>query len=153
MRGAAGLMIHDRVHGTHYWDMIKDGYYRGLEQEFVRPDGMLNFYRSARTGIGQNGACSRPTCGRWRRTSPTAAWLDMITKGMPEAWATGPQVESVPYPAVMVTRAVTDGSALDVVLRPTNGGGRHPVEVSQLRRRAPSTGSSAGPPRLSLIHI
>jgi hypothetical protein len=56
MRGAAGLMIHDRVHGTHYWDMIKDGYYRGLEQEFVRPDGMLNFYRSARTGIGQNGA-------------------------------------------------------------------------------------------------
>ncbi len=49
-------MIHDRVHGTHYWDMIKDGYYRGMEQEFVRPDGMLNFYRSARTGIGQNGA-------------------------------------------------------------------------------------------------
>ena len=36
--------------------MIKDGYYRGLEQEFVRPDGTLNFYRSARTGIGLNGA-------------------------------------------------------------------------------------------------
>ena len=49
-------MIHDRLHGTHYWDMIKDGYFRGMEQEFVRPDGMLNFYRSARTGIGQNGA-------------------------------------------------------------------------------------------------
>ena len=56
MRGAEGLMIHDRLHGTHYWDMIKDGYFRGMEQEFVRPDGMLNFYRSARTGIGQNGA-------------------------------------------------------------------------------------------------
>ena len=52
MRGAAGLRIHDRLHGTHYWDMIKDGYYRGMEQEFVRPDGTLNFYRSARTGIG-----------------------------------------------------------------------------------------------------
>ncbi|MEA2310939.1 MAG: hypothetical protein QOE28_907, partial [Solirubrobacteraceae bacterium] len=35
MRGAAGLMIHDRIHGTHYWDMIKDGYFRGMEQEFV----------------------------------------------------------------------------------------------------------------------
>ena len=52
MRGAAGLRMHDRLHGTHYWDMIKDGYYRGMEQEFVRPDGTLNFYRSARTGIG-----------------------------------------------------------------------------------------------------
>ena len=59
--------------------------------------------------------------------------LDMITKGLPEAWVTGPQVELVPYPAVMVTRGVTDGSALDVVLRPANGGGRHPVELSQLR--------------------
>jgi len=54
-------------------------------------------------------------------------WLDMITKGMPEAWVTGPQVESVPYPAVMVTRAVTDGSALDVFAprerrRPPSGG-------------------------------
>ena len=42
------------VHRRHH--VTKDGYYRGLEQEFVRPDGMLNFYRSARTGIGQNGA-------------------------------------------------------------------------------------------------
>ena len=73
-------------------------------------------------------------------------WLDMITKGLPEAWVTGPQVELVPYPAVMVTRAVTDGSALDVVLRPANGGGRHPVELSQ-PRPAPRTGSRAGPPR------
>jgi hypothetical protein len=68
----------------------------------------------------------------------------MITKGMPEAWATGPQVESVPYPAVMVTRAVTDGSALDVVLRPTNGGGRHPVELSQLRRAGAEYGVIGG---------
>ena len=72
-------------------------------------------------------------------------WLDMITKGMPEEWVTGPQVESVPYPAVMVTRAVTDGRALDVVLRSTNGGGRRPVELSQLRPGAEYgvTGGSA----------
>jgi hypothetical protein len=234
MRGAAGLMIHDRLHGTHYWEMIKDGYYRGLEQEFVRPDGTLNFYRSARTGIGQNGASFstdlRPMAPHladrgWallraafeerdgKLVTPLAnrerlldtanynfhplkayayiieearevgdeqaaqaawdevqqrmemyiddrgwlvvpgasmgahlgiarslngrksGWLDLITRGMPKAWAEGPQLESVPYPAVMVTRAVTDGTALDAVLRSTNGGGRQRLELSQLRPR------------------
>ena len=232
MRGAEGLMIHDRLHGTHYWDMIKDGYFRGMEQEFVRPDGMLNFYRSARTGIGQNGASFsndlRPIAphladrgwtllraafqeqdGRlvtplakrdklldtgnysfhplksycyiideareagdeqaaeaaWDEvkdridvkidergwlvveeaslsshialsralTGRKAGWLDMIEKGMPQEWLDGPQLESVPYPQVLVSRAVTDGEALDAVLRSTNGGGRVAVELSQLR--------------------
>ena len=77
MRGAEGLPIHDRLHGTHYWDMIKDGYFRGMEQEFVRPDGMLNFYRSARTGIGQNGASFstdlRPVAAAPRRPRLDAA--------------------------------------------------------------------------------
>jgi Linalool dehydratase/isomerase len=232
MRGAAGLIIHDRIHGTHYWDMIKDGYYEGMESEFVRPDGMLNFYRSARTGIGLNGASFStdlrpmvphladrgwallraaygeqdgklvtPLAGRdklldtanyayhpmkayayiieeareagdeeaaeaaWEEVQgriemhidergwlqvPGASvgahlaiarslngrksgWLDLITKGMPEQWLVGPQLESVPYPAVMVTRAVNDGGVLEAVLRSTNGGGRFPVELSQLR--------------------
>ena len=232
MRGAEGLMIHDRLHGTHYWDMIKDGYFRGMEQEFVRPDGMLNFYRSARTGIGQNGASFsndlRPVAPHladrgWtllraafqeqdgRLVTPLAerdklldtgnysfhplksycyiideareagdepaaeaawdevkdridvkiddrgwldiegasvsshialsralvgrkaGWLDMIEKGMPKEWLEGPQLESVPYPQVLVSRAVTDGQALDAVLRSTNGGGRVAVELSQLR--------------------
>ncbi|MEA2312023.1 MAG: hypothetical protein QOE28_1991 [Solirubrobacteraceae bacterium] len=232
MRGAEGLMIHDRLHGTHYWDMIKDGYFRGMEQEFVRPDGMLNFYRSARTGIGQNGASFsndlRPVAPHladrgWtllraafqerdgRLVTPLvsrdklldtgnysfhplksycyiideareagdeeaaeaawdevkdrvdvrfdergwldvegasvsshialsralvgrkAGWLDMIEKGMPKEWQDGPQLESVPYPQVLVSRAATDGQALDAVLRSTNGGGRVTVELSQLR--------------------
>jgi hypothetical protein len=60
----------------------------------------------------------------------------MIGKGMPDAWVNGPQVESVPYPAVMVSRAVTDGAALDAVFRSTNGGGRFDVELSQLRPSA-----------------
>ena len=232
MRGAEGLMIHDRLHGTHYWDMIKDGYFRGMEQEFVRPDGMLNFYRSARTGIGQNGASFsndlRPVAphladrgwtllraafqeqdgklvtplikrdklldtgnysfhplksycyiideareagdepaaeAAWDEVKDRidvkiddrgwldiagaslsshvalsralvgrkAGWLDMIEKGMPKEWQDGPQLESVPYPQVLVSRAVTDGRALEAVLRSTNGGGRVQVELSQLR--------------------
>ena len=39
----------------------------------------------------------------------------------------------MPYPAVIVSRAVTDGQALDAVFRSTNGGGRFDVELSQLR--------------------
>ena len=235
MRGAEGLMIHDRLHGTQYWEMIKDGYFRGMEQEFVRPDGMLNFYRSARTGIGQNGASFstdlRPIAPHladrgWtllrsafqerdgRLVTPLASrdklldtgnysfhplksytyiideareagddeaaaaawdevkdridmkiddrgwlvvdgaslsshialsralvgrksgWLDMIEKGMPAAWLEGPQLESVPYPQVMVSRAINDGDALEAVLRSTNGGGRVDVELSQLRPSA-----------------
>ena len=235
MRGAEGLMIHDRLHGTQYWEMIKDGYFRGMEQEFVRPDGMLNFYRSARTGIGQNGASFstdlRPIAPHladrgWtllrsafqerdgtlvtplakrdklldtgnysfhplksytyimdeaREAGDEAAsaaawdevkdridlkiddrgwlvvdgaslsshialsralvgrksgWLDMIQKGMPAAWLEGPQLESVPYPRVMVSRAINDGAALEAVLRSTNGGGRVDVELSQLRPHA-----------------
>ncbi|MEA2312525.1 MAG: hypothetical protein QOE28_2493, partial [Solirubrobacteraceae bacterium] len=204
----------------------------GMEQEFVRPDGMLNFYSSARTGNGLNGASFStylrpmvphladrgwtllraafeerdgklvtPLAGReklldtanyafhplkayayiieeareagdeeaaeaaWEEVQgriemhidergwlevPGASmgahlgiarslngrksgWLDLITKGMPEAWVSGPQLESVPYPAVMVTRAVTDGEALEAVVRSTNGGGRFGLELSQLR--------------------
>ena len=62
-----------------------------------------------------------------------SGWLDLITRGMPDAWRNGPQIESVPYPAVMVSRAVNDGDALDAVFRSTNGGGRFNVELSQLR--------------------
>jgi Linalool dehydratase/isomerase len=232
MRGAEGLMIHDRLHGSHYWEMIKDGYFRGMEQEFVRPDGMLNFYRSARTGIGQNGASFssdlRPiaphladrgwtllraafqerdgklvtplasrdklldsgnysfhplksytyiideareagddeaSVAAWDEiknrvdmriddrgwlvvdgasvsshialsralVNRKAGWLDMVGKGMPEEWRTGPQLESVPYPQALVARAVTDGQALEAVLRSTNGASRVSVELSQLR--------------------
>jgi hypothetical protein len=231
MRGAEGLMIHDRLHGTHYWDMIKDGYFRGMEQEFVRPDGLLNFYRSARTGIGQNGASFstdlRPIAphladrgwtllrsafqerdgklvtplatrdklldtgnysfhplksytyiideareagdeeaarAAWDEVKDRidmrvdergwldiegaslsshialsralvgrkAGWLDMIEKGMPAEWLEGPQIESVPYPTALVSRAVNDGGVLEAVLRASNGGGRIDVRLSQL---------------------
>ena len=36
-----------------------------------------------------------------------SGWLDLITRGMPDAWRDGPQIESVPYPAVMVSRRST----------------------------------------------
>ena len=46
---------------------------------------------------------------------------DMVNKGLPDAWATGPILADAKYPDVIVTRAVTDGSALDLVLQPGDG--------------------------------
>lgn len=48
-------------------------------------------------------------------------WHDLINKGMPEAWVLGPRLTDVAYPDVLVARAVTDGEALDLVLRPGAG--------------------------------
>lgn len=42
---------------------------------------------------------------------------DMVNKGLPEAWKTGPLLTRATYPEVLVTRAVSDGSALELVLR------------------------------------
>lgn len=46
---------------------------------------------------------------------------DMVTKGLPEAWKTGPLLAEARYPEVIVTRAVSDGRALSLVLRPGAG--------------------------------
>jgi hypothetical protein len=46
---------------------------------------------------------------------------------------TRPIVAEVAYPDVLVARAVTDGTNLDVVLRPGNGGGRTAIAVERLK--------------------
>lgn len=43
---------------------------------------------------------------------------DMINKGLPAAWRTGPILADAKYPDVIVTRAVSDGQALELILRP-----------------------------------
>ena len=42
---------------------------------------------------------------------------DMVTKGLPDVWKTGPILADATYPEAVVTRAVSDGSALNLVLR------------------------------------
>ncbi|WP_109529337.1 linalool dehydratase/isomerase domain-containing protein [Nocardia aurea] len=231
LRGGTALRVHDRVHGTNFWDQIKDGYVRGFEQELVRPDGMVNAYRSSRAGFGQLGVVSatdlrpllphvadrgyvllRTACGEpgslrtpfadeeslldpgnysfhpltayaalmeegreagdeelftrsfeelkeraavsidergWLTVEGASilahtllgralfgrqgGWLDLIEKGMPETWATGPILESVPYPRVMIARAVSDGADLSVVLRSTDAGSREEIGLARLR--------------------
>lgn len=50
-QAALGLRLHDRLHGTHYWNDVEAQYRRRLEQEFIDVDGHLVPLRSTRTGL------------------------------------------------------------------------------------------------------
>ena len=51
---------------------------------------------------------------------------NMVVKGLPKAWAEGPVLDRAAYPEVIVAHAVTDGSALNLVLHP----GEQPVQTT-----------------------
>lgn len=57
---------------------------------------------------------------------------DMINTGLPEAWKTGPILAEAKYPDVIVTRAVTDGLALNLVLHPGGEGGTSKLILDRL---------------------
>ena len=63
------------------------------------------------------------------------AMRDLLAGDAPEQWKTGPVLAQAAYPDVLVTRAVTDGRALDLVLRPGNGGGRTVLGIGRLAPR------------------
>ena len=56
----------------------------------------------------------------------------LLAGEVPAEWKTGPILTQAAYPEVLVARAVTDGRALDLVLRSGNGGGRTVLEVERL---------------------
>ena len=58
---------------------------------------------------------------------------DLIKVGMPKPWQDGPLLEKAEYPKVLVTRAVSDGKALDLKLVPGQGAGKEALTLSQLQ--------------------
>jgi len=69
-------------------------------------------------------------CSRAGRTN---AMLDLVAHGLPEAWRNGPLLERAAYPDVLVARAVSDGTALEAVVRPGARPGRQTLGLTQLR--------------------
>lgn len=61
------------------------------------------------------------------------AFRDMLTAPRPTAWQNGPRLQNAPHPDVLVAKAVTDGAALDLVLRPSAQGARVHLEFDRLR--------------------
>jgi hypothetical protein len=68
--------------------------------------------------------------GRFSRRN---GWRDLITNGPPTEWRRGPRLADAPYPAVLVARAVSDGDALELTLRPGSDGSRAPLQIERLR--------------------
>lgn len=55
------------------------------------------------------------------RFSRHSAMRDLLRFGVPSAWKSGPVLAEATYPDVLVAKAVTDGTGLELVLRPGNG--------------------------------
>jgi hypothetical protein len=56
----------------------------------------------------------------------------LTTRGVPKHIRQGPVLAEARYPDVLAARAVSDGAALDLVLHPTRGAGRHRIGLAQL---------------------
>lgn len=96
----------------------------GRDAEPVTQDGVKRYAAvSAQSNLGLLlAATGRPD-----------AHYDRVNTGLPKPWATGPILEQAPYPDVLVARAVTDGVALDLVLRPGTVPGRRRLGLTRLR--------------------
>lgn len=57
---------------------------------------------------------------------------DLVSFGAPESWRRGPVLAEAAYPDVQVAKAVTDGAALDLVLRPGAGPVRTALRIERL---------------------
>jgi hypothetical protein len=57
---------------------------------------------------------------------------NMVNKGLPRSWANGPILANATYPEVIVTRAVSDGAALTLVLHPGGAPGPSALEFGRL---------------------
>jgi Linalool dehydratase/isomerase len=82
--------------------------------------------RLAKASAQANLAWVMSNCGR------ANAHYDRVNHGIPDAWARGPILDVADYPQVLVARAVTDGAALDLVLRPGDRGGRRRLGFARL---------------------
>lgn len=88
------------------------------------------------------------------------AMREMVAFDLPQAWQTGPILTDAAYPEVLVAKAVTDGQALDLVLRPGNGATRTSLAIERLQpgreyavQGATSDGVVAGADGRALIEV
>jgi len=111
-------------------------------RRFANASGLANLYANL---------------GRFGRRS---GLRDLVAFGAPDTWRQGPVLSEVAYPDVQVAKAVTDGRALDLVLRPGTGPVRTVLLVERLAagREYAVTGAAqqtcvAGPDGTAVIEV
>lgn len=116
------VMASAKEHGDNE---LADALERSLDRRYktVRKDGARAY-----TGISSWGNAGHVMA----RFTSEHAMADLLAGEVPAQWKTGPVLAQAAYPDVLVTRALTDGRALDLVLRPGNGGGRTTLGIERL---------------------
>jgi len=67
------------------------------------------------------------------RFSRHSAMRDLLRYGTPSDWKSGPVLADAVYPDVLVAKAVSDGTGLELVLRPGNGPVRSMLHIERLQ--------------------
>jgi hypothetical protein len=119
------VMAAAKEHGDNE---MADALEKSLDKRYktVRKDGARAY-----TGISSWGNAGHVMA----RFTSERAMHDLLAGEVPEQWKTGPVLAQAAYPDVLVTRAVTDGRVLDLVLRPGNHGGRTTLGIERLDPR------------------
>ncbi|MCW1384125.1 hypothetical protein OLX02_14980 [Novosphingobium sp. KCTC 2891] len=97
----------------------------GLERDCQpqRDGGVLRFAKGSNISNATAIMGLLMDTGDFRRT---------FTEGPSKAALAGPMIETLEYPAVLVTRAWSDGTGLEATFVPGAGAGRHTIGLSQL---------------------
>ena len=119
------VMAAAKEHGDNE---MADALERSLDRRYetVRKDGARAY-----TGISSWGNAGHVLA----RLTTENSMAHLLAGEIPAAWKTGPVLGQAAYPDVLVARAVTDGRALDLVLRPGNRGGRTVLGIERLAPR------------------
>ncbi len=119
------VMAAAKEHGD---DELADALEMSLDKRYpsVRKDGARAY-----TGISSWGNAGHVLA----RFTTENAMASLLAGQVPEQWKAGPVLAQAGYPEVLVARAVTDGRALDLVLRPGNQGGRTVLGIQRLAPR------------------
>ena len=119
------VMASAKEHGD---DEMAAALERSLDRRYktVRKDGARAY-----TGISSWGNAGH-VLARFTKENSMA---QLLAGEVPDAWRTGPVLAQAAYPDVLVARAVTDGRALDMVLRPGTHGERTVLGIERLAPR------------------
>lgn len=117
-----GVMIAAREHGD---EEVAEAVQRYVDAKFD-PTLHEGARRYAKASTQSNGTLALARFGREN------GLRDLMLHGRPEEWRHGPVLAQAAYPDVLVARAETDGTDLDLVLRSGNGAHRTSLGVERL---------------------
>ncbi|KRB80413.1 hypothetical protein ASE01_02770 [Nocardioides sp. Root190] len=100
------------------------------EATLVEREHLEQAHGAERVGNASGLANSYLNLGRFGRRS---GLRDLVAFGPPAEWRDGPVLDEAAYPDVLVAKAVSDGTALDLVLAPGEGPVRTRLTLAQLR--------------------